>query len=124
MRPQEPDLLVASEIDRTQEFAAGRLSLNFKKEDEMDPSVWWGQGFGMFWIFPLLFMIFMVAMMVMMFRRGACGCMPMSHGRANSPADGRDSPRQILDRRYAGGELTKDQYDQMKRDLELDRGQP
>jgi hypothetical protein len=38
MRPQEPDLLVASEIDRTQEFAAGRLSLNFKKEDEMDPS--------------------------------------------------------------------------------------
>lgn len=34
-------------------------------------------------------------------------------------ADGRDapSPRDILDRRYAAGEITRDQYDQMKRDL-------
>jgi len=32
---------------------------------------------------------------------------------------GTDSPttREILDRRYAAGEITKEQYDQMKRDL-------
>jgi putative membrane protein len=27
------------------------------------------------------------------------------------------SPREILDRRYAAGEITMEQYDQMKRDL-------
>ena len=27
------------------------------------------------------------------------------------------TPRVILDRRYAAGEITKEQYDQMKRDL-------
>ena len=37
----------------------------------------------------------------------------------NRRNDGADAPtpRAILDRRYAAGEITKEQYDQMKRDL-------
>jgi putative membrane protein len=34
------------------------------------------------------------------------------NGGANAP-----TPRATLDRRYAEGEITKEQYDQMKRDL-------
>jgi len=36
--------------------------------------------------------------------------------RRNGGADA-PTPRAILDRRYAAGEITKEQYDQMKRDL-------
>lgn len=32
-----------------------------------------------------------------------------------------ESPRDILDRRYASGELTKEQYEAMRRDLEQSR---
>jgi len=37
--------------------------------------------------------------------------------RGRSPEEQADSVRDILDRRYARGELTKEQYEQMKRDL-------
>jgi uncharacterized membrane protein len=70
----------------------------------------------MFWIFPLLCMIFMVAMMIMMFRRG--GCMPMRHGHTHASNDGRETPSQILDRRYASGEISRGQYEESKRTLE------
>ena len=32
--------------------------------------------------------------------------------------DKRESPREILDRRYASGEITKEQYEEMRRALE------
>jgi putative membrane protein len=81
----------------------------------MDPAYWWASGFSMFWIFPLLCLIFMVAMMVMMFRRG--GCMPMRRGPSDWRNGTRETPRQILDRRLASGELTREQYEVMRRDL-------
>ncbi len=37
--------------------------------------------------------------------------------RGRFPGGQPESARDILDRRYARGELTKDQYEQMKRDL-------
>lgn len=81
----------------------------------MDPS--WGPTFGMFWIFPLLCLIFMGVMMFMMFRRGG-GCMPMGR-RDMSPNGARETPRQILDRRLASGQIDREQYDLMRRDLEI-----
>ena len=72
-----------------------------------------GTGMGWMWIFPFLFFLFMIAMMGLFWRRGFrppwCGTMG-DHAH--------ETPRQILDRRYAGGDLTKDQYDEMKRNLE------
>ena len=74
---------------------------------------WCGPGMGWMWIFPFLFFLLMIAIMVSFWRRGVrlpwCGMMG-SHIH--------ESPRQILDRRYAGGEITKEQYDEMKRNLE------
>ncbi len=84
----------------------------------MDPS--WGPTFNMFWIFPLLCLIFMVAMMFMMFRRGG-GCMPMGR-RDTSPNGARETLRQILDRRLASGQITREQYDSIRRDLETSGG--
>jgi putative membrane protein len=84
----------------------------------MDPT--WGNTLSMFWIFPLLCLVFMVAMIFMMFRRGD-GCMPM--GRRDTSSNGtRDTPRQILDRRLASGQITVEQYDSMRHDLESSGG--
>lgn len=76
----------------------------------MYPSYWWGPGFGLMWIFPLLFLIVMI---VFLFRGG-----PGRFWRGDSRDDRRESPREILDRRYASGEITKEQYEEMKRTLE------
>ena len=83
----------------------------------MDFAYWWGPAFGTSWLFPLLCMIFMVAMMFMLFRRAGGCCMPGRQGRADAPKDARETPRQILDRRYAAGEITQQQYESMKRDI-------
>ena len=69
-----------------------------------------GTGMGWMWIFPLLFFIVMVGMMGFFWRGGAPWCGMMGHHR-------HETPRQILDRRYAGGELTKEQYDEMRHNL-------
>lgn len=72
----------------------------------MDPSTWWwGAHFGWMWIVPGIFMV-------------ACfGFMFAFMSRAHGPTTrwrGRDSAREILDRRYASGEIGKQQYDDMK----------
>ena len=67
---------------------------------------WMWPPFGGFWMFGLLCMAVMVLMMVLMARHG--GCLPFLR---------RSSAREILERRYASGELDKAQYDAMRRDL-------
>lgn len=75
----------------------------------MWPNGWWGP-FPWMWIFPLLFL---VVMLLFLFRGvGWPGC----GGRRTR--DREESAREILDRRYARGELTREQYQQMKKDLE------
>jgi len=77
----------------------------------MDPYQWWwhGMGFmGVMWIFPLLFLIVMV---VFLFR----GPPWMWHRHGDGSQ--RETPREVLDRRFANGEITKEQYEDMKRTL-------
>jgi putative membrane protein len=74
------------------------------------PHITWG------WIFPLLCLFFMLAMMIMMFRRGG-GCMPFGGGHRGRMANDGETPRQILDRRYASGQISKEQYAEMRGDL-------
>jgi putative membrane protein len=76
----------------------------------------WAPYFTGVWIFPLLCLIFMVAMMVMMFRRGSA-CMPLGGSHRGRTANDGETPRQILDRRYASGQIGKEQYAAMRRDL-------
>ena len=74
----------------------------------MEPWHWWWPGMGFMWIFPLLFLIVMI---VFLFRG------PW-FWRGNDRSERRETPREILDRRYAAGEITKEQYEETKRTLE------
>ena len=78
--------------------------------------MWGSWGYGHGWGMPffggghLLSLAIIVAVIYFLFRQDG----PL---RGRSPEQQADSARDILDRRYARGELTKEQYDQMKRDL-------
>ena len=76
----------------------------------------WAPYFTGVWIFPLLCLIFMAAMMVMMFRRGS-GCMPVGGGHRGRTANDGETARQILDRRYASGQISEEQYAAMRRNM-------
>lgn len=82
----------------------------------MAPYAWWS-GFPWMWIFPVMFFLAIIFMVFFftLFLRGGGGPFWRQHGRNNEL---RKTPRQILDRRYAGGEITKEQYEEMKRNLE------
>ena len=72
----------------------------------------YGHGWGMpfFGVGPFLSWAIIVGVIYFLFRQDG----PL---RGRSPEERADSARDILDRRYARGELTKEQYEQMKRDL-------
>ena len=72
---------------------------------------WWG--FPWMWIFPLLFLIVFI---VFLFRGPACSIFGTHRSR-----DGEENARQILDRRYARGEISREDYQRMRKDLELIR---
>ncbi|RKY93219.1 MAG: SHOCT domain-containing protein [Ignavibacteriae bacterium] len=73
-------------------------------------------GFGGWWIIPVICMIAMF--FFMMFRRG--GFRPpwgQNSDRHQSESKDSESAIDILKKRYARGEITKDEFDQMKKDL-------
>ena len=90
---------------------------------------WWGQHLHWFWIMPFLFMIMMLICATLMARRtGSWRCCIGRSGRERFdsgkprpwPVADRcfETPSQILERRYASGEITKEQNEQMRRDIE------
>ena len=90
---------------------------------------WWGKHLHWFWIVPFLFMILMFVCATLMARRtGYWRCCVGRSGREQfdwgkpgpRPVADRwsETPSQILDRRYASGEITKKQYEQIRHDIE------
>ena len=67
-------------------------------------------------IFPLFFLVLMVVFLVFMMR-GGMGGGPMCGGSHQTHGSG-ETPREALDRRYARGEITREEYQQMRNDLE------
>ena len=73
-------------------------------------------GFGGWWIIPIICMIMMF--FFMMFRRGGFRP-PWGQNSDRHQSENKDSETaiDILKKRYARGEITKDEFDQMKKDL-------
>jgi len=72
-------------------------------------------GFGMFGLLiMLLFWGGLIALAVWL----VSALFPREGQRRTAPPEGELSAREILDRRYARGELTREQYELIKRDLE------
>ena len=73
-------------------------------------------GMGGWWIIPIICII--VMFFFMMFRRG--GFRPpwsQNSDRHHSESKDSETPIDILKKRYAKGEITKEEFDQMKKDL-------
>jgi putative membrane protein len=67
--------------------------------------MWWG---GM-WMFPsLIFILALILVPLYLWQRG---------GSCQSSEDKSETPLDILKKRYAKGEITKDQFEQMKKDI-------
>ncbi len=76
-------------------------------EHEIFDSLWW--------IFPLAMMA--ICFLLMGRRKGSMMCGFGSAGTDNHHTDPSDSPIDILNKRYARGEIDKDEYDERKHHL-------
>ena len=67
------------------------------------------------WLFPIVMMFLCFFMMRGRWGSMMCGCGPRSfyHRQTDDP----DSAREILDRRYAAGEIDKAEYEEKKKAL-------
>jgi len=79
----------------------------------MNPTQWGGDGFGFMWLIPLIFFVIFIVFMRGMFGRGSPGCGP--HG---DNATHQENAREILDKRFAKGEITREEYEEIKKTLE------
>lgn len=79
-------------------------------------SLWWGVSSGIGAVFMILFWIVVVVLVVSLIRSAGWrrawrdGMHPWDYPAKNTPLD-------ILKERYAKGEITKEQLEQMKKDL-------
>jgi putative membrane protein len=78
----------------------------------MDPTQWWGHGFGFMWLLPLLFFVVLI-----FFLRGMFGQGSFDYGSRGGNTSPRESAREILDKRFAKGEITKEEYEEMRKTL-------
>ena len=78
-------------------------------------SYFWGwHHFGWMWILPLaLFAICVIGVLFVLFRY------PGWHVQRWAKEQSQEILKHILDRRYAEGEITKEEYDEMKRVLKV-----
>jgi putative membrane protein len=73
---------------------------------------WWGG----IWIFPTMFLVVLITALCLIFRRGGFR-FPCFDDRQGGPGRETESALDILKKRYAKGEITKEEFEQMKRDV-------
>ncbi len=76
------------------------------------------ESFGGMWIiFPIIMIPIMMGFMYMMFVRGGHGPPRRDSGGHRRESSELETALEILKRRYATGEITKEEFDQMSEDL-------
>ena len=84
-------------------------------------SYWCGYWTSWMWIFPILGLGVMIVFLILMFRCFSRGtttgtpCPPCFPG--GDRTSNQESAMEILKRRYAAGEIGKDEFESMKKDL-------
>jgi len=84
----------------------------------------YGLGFGLGWIFQIAFWIIIIWLIVSLFRhhRGDAGCCgkgaKSDMGGHSDSGSKEDSATEILKKRYAKGEISKDEFERIKKELE------
>ncbi len=81
----------------------------------MGPANFMGCGF---WIFPMLFCIVMFICFMIFMRRGCKLPWHQDSDRQSNKNSDSESALEILQKRYAKGEITKEEFEQMKKDLQ------
>ncbi len=79
----------------------------------------WSENFwssGM-WVFPVLVILIMLFVVFRIFGRGGAFRPPWSQDPDRHGSENSETALDILKKRYAKGEITKEEFDQMKKDL-------
>ena len=78
----------------------------------------WGYGFGGFGMFFMLFFwIGIIALVFWFISRAMAGSSNQTASNSGGSISAQESPLDILRRRYASGEISKEEFDAMQRDL-------
>ena len=83
----------------------------------MTPDQPWMWHWGGMWIFPMIMFVVIICLFVM-FGRGGCGISWKGSGGHHREGGESESSLEILKKRYAKGEITKGEFERMKKDIE------
>ncbi|NOZ14159.1 MAG: SHOCT domain-containing protein [Acidobacteria bacterium] len=81
----------------------------------MGPGYFWMGGM---WIFPVIMIVVMLVVVYLIFGRGNFRSPCCGHEHYYGGVKDSLSARDILKKRYAAGEITKEEFEQMKRDID------
>ena len=80
----------------------------------MGPQYFWGNGI---WIFPVIMLIVMLFIVFLIFGHGSLRPPWWYDSKYHNEDKGHEASLEILKKRYAKGEISKEQFEQMKKDI-------